>query len=93
MINLPAIDDDGMSGRRRMHLAEITDAELARAKKRWEAERAGRAIPSSVRFDYLSERISVEFTSGEGRGASWAAGHKRVQLSSSGDRSPVSFQV
>jgi hypothetical protein len=45
-------------------MVEITDAELAQAKQRWEAERAERPIPASVRFDDPSERIIVEFTNG-----------------------------
>ncbi|MBO3759492.1 DUF2442 domain-containing protein [Ciceribacter sp. L1K22] len=45
-------------------MAEISDAELARAKQRWDAERAERPIPSSVRFDEPSERIVVDFTNG-----------------------------
>jgi hypothetical protein len=42
----------------------ITDAELATAKRRWETERAERPIPTSVRFDSVSERVIVEFTNG-----------------------------
>ncbi|WP_087000437.1 DUF2442 domain-containing protein [Rhizobium sullae] len=45
-------------------MAEITDAELTQAKRRWEVERAQRPIPASVRFDSSSERIVVEFTNG-----------------------------
>lgn len=45
-------------------MVEITDAELAEAKRRWEEERAERPIPASVRFDPPSERIIVEFTNG-----------------------------
>ncbi|NTJ41657.1 DUF2442 domain-containing protein [Agrobacterium larrymoorei] len=45
-------------------MVEITDAELAQAKQRWQAERAERPIPSSVRLDTQSERIIVEFTNG-----------------------------
>ncbi|MGO4438549.1 DUF2442 domain-containing protein [Rhizobium sp. RAF56] len=45
-------------------MVEVTDSELAQAKLRWEAERAERPIPASVRFDHLSERIIVEFTNG-----------------------------
>ncbi len=45
-------------------MVEITDAELARAKRRWEAERAERPIPCSVRFDGSSERVIVEFRNG-----------------------------
>lgn len=45
-------------------MVEVTDAELTQAKQRWEAERAGRPIPASVRFDGPSERIIVEFTNG-----------------------------
>ncbi|MFS2151563.1 DUF2442 domain-containing protein [Rhizobium sp. Rhizsp42] len=43
---------------------KITDAELAQAKQRWEAERAERPIPASVRFDAASERIILDFTNG-----------------------------
>ncbi len=45
-------------------MVEVTDAELDRAKLRWEAERAERPIPASVRFDGPSERVIVEFTNG-----------------------------
>jgi hypothetical protein len=45
-------------------MAEITDEELAQAKRRWEAEQAGRPTPLSVRFDGQSERIVVDFTNG-----------------------------
>jgi hypothetical protein len=45
-------------------MVEVTDEELARAKQRWEAERAERPIPASVRFDDPSERVIVEFTNG-----------------------------
>ncbi|MBB3611686.1 DUF2442 domain-containing protein [Rhizobium sp. BK602] len=45
-------------------MVEVTDAELAQAKRRWEAERAERPIPASVRFDSSSERVVVEFTNG-----------------------------
>ncbi len=43
---------------------KVTDAELAQAKQRWEAERAERPIPASVRFDTASERIILDFTNG-----------------------------
>ena len=43
---------------------KITDAELAQAKQRWEAERAERPIPASVRFDAASERVILDFTNG-----------------------------
>lgn len=45
-------------------MVEVTDAELNQAKQRWEAERAQRPIPVSVRFDMPSGRIVVEFTNG-----------------------------
>lgn len=45
-------------------MAEITDEELHQAKMRWQSERAGRPIPSSVRFEGPSERVIVEFTNG-----------------------------
>jgi hypothetical protein len=45
-------------------MAEVTDAELAHAKQRWELERAERPIPASVRFDRASERVIVEFSNG-----------------------------
>ncbi|MDE1995634.1 MAG: DUF2442 domain-containing protein [Rhizobiaceae bacterium] len=45
-------------------MVEITDEELAQAKRRWEAERAERPIPSSVHFDAPSERVVVDFTNG-----------------------------
>jgi hypothetical protein len=45
-------------------MVEITDAELAQAKQRWEAERKHRPIPLSVRFDKPSGRIVVEFANG-----------------------------
>lgn len=45
-------------------MAEVTDAELATARQRWNEERAGRPIPATVRFDPLSERLVVEFTNG-----------------------------
>lgn len=43
---------------------QTTDAELAQAKHRWEAERAERPTPASVRFDAASERIILDFTNG-----------------------------
>ncbi len=45
-------------------MVEVTDAELAQAKQRWETERAERPIPASVRFDTASERIILDFTNG-----------------------------
>ncbi|PYB77056.1 DUF2442 domain-containing protein [Rhizobium wuzhouense] len=45
-------------------MAEITDADLEAAKRRWAEERAERPAPSAVRFDRDSERIVVEFTNG-----------------------------
>ncbi|MDM9647225.1 DUF2442 domain-containing protein [Rhizobium sp. S163] len=45
-------------------MVEVTDAELAQAKQRWEAERSERPIPASVRFDVASERIILDFTNG-----------------------------
>ncbi|MFK0332282.1 DUF2442 domain-containing protein [Rhizobium sp. NPDC090275] len=45
-------------------MVEVTDAELAQAKQRWEAERAERPIPASVRFDVASERVILDFTNG-----------------------------
>ncbi len=47
-----------------MATIKITDAELAQAKQRWEAERAERPIPTLVRFDAASERIVLDFTNG-----------------------------
>ena len=45
-------------------MVEISDQELAQAKKRWAEERAERPIPNAVRFDGPSERIIVDFTNG-----------------------------
>ncbi len=45
-------------------MADITDEELAAAKRRWEAERLERPTPQAVRFDASSERIVVDFTNG-----------------------------
>ncbi|EUB98011.1 Protein of unknown function DUF2442 [Rhizobium sp. CF080] len=45
-------------------MVEITDAELTRAKRRWETERAQRPVPVSARFDHSSGRIVVEFANG-----------------------------
>lgn len=45
-------------------MVEVSDAQLAAAKQRWESERAGRPIPASVRYDAASERIVVDFTNG-----------------------------
>lgn len=42
----------------------IDEAEFAAATRAGEAERAGRPVPSSVRFDRASGRIVVEFTNG-----------------------------
>lgn len=45
-------------------MADVTDAELAAAKARWQTERAGRPIPVSVRYDGKSGRIVVDFENG-----------------------------
>jgi hypothetical protein len=45
-------------------MVDVSDAELAAAKLRWETERAQRPIATSVRFDHPSGRIVVEFTNG-----------------------------
>lgn len=45
-------------------MVDVTDADLARAKRRWEAERAERPVAVSVRFDAASERFVVDFTNG-----------------------------
>jgi len=45
-------------------MVEVTDTELAEAKRRWETERSQRPIPVSVRFDASSGRIVVEFANG-----------------------------
>ncbi len=45
-------------------MVEVSDAELAAAKKRWQQERAERPIPISVRFEAASARIIVDFTNG-----------------------------
>lgn len=45
-------------------MADVTDAELAEAKARWQTERAGRPIPVSVRYDGKSGRIVVDFENG-----------------------------
>lgn len=45
-------------------MVEVSDAELAAAKRRWELERAERPIPATVNFDRASGRIIVEFTNG-----------------------------
>lgn len=45
-------------------MADISDEELAQAKQRWQAEKAERPTPASVRFDALSERVVVDFTNG-----------------------------
>lgn len=45
-------------------MVDVSDAELAEAKRRWEEERSQRPIPASVNFDPSSGRIIVEFTNG-----------------------------
>lgn len=45
-------------------MVDITDQELSEAKQRWQAERAARPVPVSVRFDAGSGRIVVEFQNG-----------------------------
>ncbi|XUY27524.1 DUF2442 domain-containing protein [Agrobacterium sp. rho-8.1] len=45
-------------------MVEISDQELAQAKKRWADERAERPVPNAVRFDQASERVIVDFTNG-----------------------------
>jgi hypothetical protein len=45
-------------------MADVTDGELAEAKRRWTAERAERPVPTTVRLDVASERIIVDFTNG-----------------------------
>lgn len=45
-------------------MGETTEAELAAARLLWQAERAQRPIPVSVRFDVSSGRIVVEFQNG-----------------------------
>lgn len=45
-------------------MVDISDAELAAAKLRWETERALRLISVSVHFESGSGRILVEFTNG-----------------------------
>lgn len=45
-------------------MVEVSDAELAAAKKRWQQERTERPIPISVRFEAASARIIVDFTNG-----------------------------
>ncbi|MGK9054010.1 DUF2442 domain-containing protein [Neorhizobium petrolearium] len=45
-------------------MVEVTDTELAEAKRRWETERSQRPIPVSVRFDASSGGIVVEFANG-----------------------------
>jgi hypothetical protein len=76
-----------------MHLAEITDAELARAKKRWEAERAGRAILRQSAL-ITCRNVSVSSLQAAKEGA------HRGPLDTSGCSSPrveidlpVSFQI
>ncbi|KQO79422.1 DUF2442 domain-containing protein [Rhizobium sp. Leaf262] len=45
-------------------MVEISDQELAQAKKRWGHERAERPVPNAIRFDAPSERVIVDFTNG-----------------------------
>ena len=45
-------------------MAEVSDAELAHAKQRWEEERAQRPVPLGVRFDAVSGRLVLEFANG-----------------------------
>lgn len=45
-------------------MVEISDAELAAAKERWQEERAGCPIPVAVRFDTASARVIVDFSNG-----------------------------
>ncbi len=45
-------------------MVEISDQDLAHAKKRWREERAERPVPNAVRFDSASERVIVDFTNG-----------------------------
>ncbi len=45
-------------------MADVSNAELAQAKQRWEDERSQRPIPVSARFDAASERVIVDFANG-----------------------------
>lgn len=45
-------------------MIDVSDAELAAARERWQQERAGRPIPVSVRFEAASARIIVDFSNG-----------------------------
>lgn len=45
-------------------MVDVSDAELAAARERWQQERAGRPIPVSVRFEAASARIIVDFSNG-----------------------------
>ncbi|MBB4400250.1 MULTISPECIES: DUF2442 domain-containing protein [Rhizobium/Agrobacterium group] len=45
-------------------MVEVSDAELAAAKERWQKERAERPIPVSVRFETASARVIVDFANG-----------------------------
>jgi hypothetical protein len=45
-------------------MADVSDFELADAKTRWQAERAGRPVPVAVRYDGKSGRIVVDFENG-----------------------------
>ncbi len=42
-------------------MVDVTDAELAQARRRWEDERAQRSRPVAARFDVASGRIVVDF--------------------------------
>lgn len=45
-------------------MAEVTDEDLAAAKRQWIKERSQRPVPIAVRFDAASGRIHVEFENG-----------------------------
>ncbi|MCD2173281.1 DUF2442 domain-containing protein [Rhizobium sp. C4] len=45
-------------------MADVSDIELVEAKARWQAERAGRPIPVTVRYDGKSGLIVVDFENG-----------------------------
>ncbi|EGP57639.1 hypothetical protein Agau_C202087 [Agrobacterium tumefaciens F2] len=45
-------------------MVEVSDAELAAARERWQQERAERPVPVSVRFEAASARVIVDFTNG-----------------------------
>jgi hypothetical protein len=45
-------------------MADVTDHELAEAKRRWAAERAERPVPVAVHLDAASERVIVDFSNG-----------------------------